>query len=379
MHHSDPLAFRQTLLLQRLLYGTAPSQLYTMHQLRTLSLDLRAYFVLRCGVQAAGSMEESLEALERACADVREQLADYPCYTVIDSERYAHLILCAPADFSPLRACQAAVRRTDAAETYDLTIGISRHQTDAFALPDAAREANNAQQFAEVDGSFTVFAFEDLPTPDPAIFPQLDIQIALVRTALENNNRAAMQQHYAALCAQTRAYKLSLTALRRIFSFLHMCGQEMLYVHCLDMLTSSVPDRLFTDSTIDELEQSVYDYLMYVLDRIERTGLSIDDLILSVKNYIDQHYAEELSLEFLADQVHLSCSYLSKLFKKELGQNLSTYILNVRLDHAKALLRTTDRKTYEIAESVGISDPVYFSRLFKKATGCTPKDYRMVK
>ena len=83
-------------------------------------------------------------------------------------------------------------------------------------MQHAAREADNAQQFAEVDGQFAAFLFENLPTPEKEVFTQLDEQIALVRTALENNNRSGVQQYYAALCAQTRKKKLSLTAVRRI-------------------------------------------------------------------------------------------------------------------------------------------------------------------
>lgn len=96
--------------------------------------------------------------------------------------------------------------------------------------------------------------------------------------------------------------------------------------------------------------------------RLERSN----DLIKAIQHYIQQHYMEELTLKSLADKVHLSPSYLSKLFKRETGENLSIYIQNVRIQHAKILLCTTDLKTYEVAERVGISDPVYFSRTFKK-------------
>ena len=87
-------------------------------------------------------------------------------------------------------------------------------------------------------------------------------------------------------------------------------------------------------------------------------------------------FSSALSLEGLASYVHLSASYLSKLFKRELGQNISGYIQQVRIERAKVLLRTTSKKTYEIAEAVGIPDPVYFSKIFKRATGQKPKDFR---
>ena len=84
----------------------------------------------------------------------------------------------------------------------------------------------------------------------------------------------------------------------------------------------------------------------------------------------------ENAVEQLAQQFYLSSSYLSRLFKRETGTTLTTYLQNVRIEAAKNLLRTTALKSYEVAERVGINDPVYFSRIFKKITGLKPKDYR---
>lgn len=373
---TDSLQLRQNIMLQNLLYGTAPSLLYTMNQMRELSLDLSNYYVIRCGIQPDSDTDDPLELTEKACRLVQETLSDYPSYPVPCSDRYAYLVLCAPADFQPLPACLHAVRHADMDEGYALTIGISQHQTDPTAMQHAAQEADNAQQFAETDRQFAVFSFENLPVPDRAVFERLDKHVDLVRTALENNNRAGVQQYYARLFEEIRREKLSMTAVRRTCNFLTTCAQEMLIYSRTDVMLSSTPDQLPADTSLDELERSLYSVLMRVLDAVEETGADMDNLIRGVKNYIDQHYQENLSLEFLAEQAHLSSSYLSKLFKKEIGQNLSSYIHHVRIERAKTLLRTTNLKTYEIAEAVGISDPVYFSRLFKKATGCKPKDFR---
>ena len=101
-----------------------------------------------------------------------------------------------------------------------------------------------------------------------------------------------------------------------------------------------------------------------------------DFYIQEAITYMEQNYQRDLTVEELADVCKLNRSYFSKLFKREMGENLSTYILNTRIEHAKLLLRTTDKKAYEIAEAVGIYDPVYFSKIFKKAVGLKPKEYR---
>jgi two-component system response regulator YesN len=92
--------------------------------------------------------------------------------------------------------------------------------------------------------------------------------------------------------------------------------------------------------------------------------------------YIEQNYEQELSLLVISQQVHLSKNYLANLFKKETGEGVIDYITRVRMDRAKALLRSTELKSGEIGPKVGIADAKYFSKLFKKMTGVTPGEYR---
>lgn len=92
--------------------------------------------------------------------------------------------------------------------------------------------------------------------------------------------------------------------------------------------------------------------------------------------YIHRYYAEEISQASIADAIGISPSYLSKQFKEDLGIGFADFLCNYRLEKAKALLIQTDRSNKEIAGMVGFSDDAYFSRVFKKDTGMTPKEYR---
>lgn len=93
-------------------------------------------------------------------------------------------------------------------------------------------------------------------------------------------------------------------------------------------------------------------------------------------SYIHRHYAMEISQSAIANAIGISPSYLSKQFKEDLGIGFADFLCNYRLDKAKALLIQTDRSNKEIAQMVGFSDDAYFSRVFKKDTGMTPKEYR---
>jgi two-component system response regulator YesN len=103
---------------------------------------------------------------------------------------------------------------------------------------------------------------------------------------------------------------------------------------------------------------------------------SVSKEVAGVLQYIRERYDQNISLKEISDHVQLSPNYMSLLFKKEMGRNLIEYLTNYRLEKAKELLRSTTLKTYEIAETVGVPDSAYFSRIFKKATGVSPLEFR---
>ena len=91
---------------------------------------------------------------------------------------------------------------------------------------------------------------------------------------------------------------------------------------------------------------------------------------------IQQRYQKDISLDTLAKLVFIHPIYLSDLFKKETGMNISHYITLYRIQKAKELLRDLQNKVYDIAYQTGFNDARYFSQVFKKETGLTPTQYR---
>jgi YesN/AraC family two-component response regulator len=92
--------------------------------------------------------------------------------------------------------------------------------------------------------------------------------------------------------------------------------------------------------------------------------------------FIDDHYKENIRLKYIADKVSLSSYYFSRLFKKEVGVNLSQYILHKRLEVAKRMLEETEQSIVDISAFVGFQEHNYFGKIFKKFTGATPTEYR---
>ena len=100
--------------------------------------------------------------------------------------------------------------------------------------------------------------------------------------------------------------------------------------------------------------------------------------ISSVKSFLDEHYKEKLSLESVASHFFIDKHYLARLFKEQYGVTLVTYLQQVRITHAKRMLRFTDQSIEEIGLECGIGELNYFSRVFKKLEGVSLSEFRRV-
>ena len=98
----------------------------------------------------------------------------------------------------------------------------------------------------------------------------------------------------------------------------------------------------------------------------------------SLLSYIDDHYADNISLEYAAADMNFSTGYFSKIFKKLMGINFVTYLNLVRVEHAAYELRNTEQKFTEIALNCGFNNIRTFNRVFKEITGCTPSEFLQI-
>jgi two-component system, response regulator YesN len=103
---------------------------------------------------------------------------------------------------------------------------------------------------------------------------------------------------------------------------------------------------------------------------------SAADMMEEALDYIRSNFKTDLGVEKTAEQVGLSVSYFSLLFKQKTGLTFLDYLTNVRMEYACLFLQNTDLKTYEIAEKVGYTDQRYFSQVFKRKMKKTPSEYR---
>lgn len=128
--------------------------------------------------------------------------------------------------------------------------------------------------------------------------------------------------------------------------------------------------------------KDIRDWLIRVCTRI-KTYVSRDrqdackQIVNKAVEYIKNHYHDsEITIDKVCSYLHISPTYFSTIFKKEIKLTFVNYLAQIRMEAAKELLRTTDYKAFEIAGVVGYSEPNYFSYCFKKNFNISPCKYR---
>lgn len=184
--------------------------------------------------------------------------------------------------------------------------------------------------------------------------------------------------------------QMGVQALDRMFAFFKtaMARQSEVYKICNKILAEvditykavqgpkalAVKPEPEKDASLLELEQTMREYL----SKIFHFGSvdSSDLLVEKLKQYLETHYQENVSLKMLEDEFYFNASYISRIFKVKTGENYSDYLLRLRICRAKELLTSSSYSIRQISEMVGFGSSKYFSKVFKDMEGIQPITYR---
>ena len=135
-------------------------------------------------------------------------------------------------------------------------------------------------------------------------------------------------------------------------------------------------NHVYQAQDMEEIEQCVVQDFSALCDGLkDRKQESEHTVIERIVAHLQEHIDEDISHDVIAAKYRIHPGYLSRLFKQEMGETLSEYILRIKIERAAALLKQGKYKIGEIASMVGYSAPSYFSIIFKKYTGHSPREY----
>lgn len=162
---------------------------------------------------------------------------------------------------------------------------------------------------------------------------------------------------------------------------------KFIFSSLLKMLYEAIPEKtdrelnaemekLYRTTEISGIRGIIEDNIVQFEKKVQKDTGNQHREVETVKRYIYAHYGEELSIEMLAEQVYMAPSYLSTIFKKETGQNLSKFIKACRMEKARDMLENTHEKIVKISEKTGYPNVSYFCQSFREYFGVSPQKYR---
>lgn len=164
-------------------------------------------------------------------------------------------------------------------------------------------------------------------------------------------------------------------------------AQEAIGLGAAEFLVKPIDHALLRETVGKVLEQyetermivrNAREYEKIQEENLLQEGTEESDLgmVDKIRRYIAANLMQELSRETIAQAVFLNPSYLSRMFHKETGEKLSDYITRMRIEEAKRMLETSDKKITAIAHALGYSNDSYFIRAFRNLVQMTPYEYR---
>lgn len=276
---------------------------------------------------------------------------------------------------------QDMVKLADAFLGLSLNIGFSHCHDNWNQIAEAYREAVDA--LASLGSAGQTGAIQP---PRTARWQGLDLTRihALVQDILadirEGDSRPAELQ-CEALFQTLKASQAPLELIQDIcIQLASLCSSQLTFYNLtmndLGPGGQHVFTRLAESTHIRALQEILQPIVALSARLLKNENRCSSSIVVKAMAFLNEHYAEPLTLRQIADAVHVSPSYLSRLFHRQTGQTIVDVCKTIRLDQACQLLRSTELKHYEIADRVGIDDPAYFSQLFRKHTGLSPSEYR---
>ncbi|RXZ82085.1 response regulator [Paenibacillaceae bacterium] len=268
-----------------------------------------------------------------------------------------------------------------------VTIGISDRVSQLSDLAQAYKQAREAADYKWYLGKNRIITMDSLESAasDADGMQRYDkglneVLISALKADDSDKLQEAVERIFADL-AQNRPGGLKYGR-NMCLQLILVVGQLLMEISAgspdLEAVEAKLWEELLVKETLGEMRGLIESYLASVKDRIrdKRTG-KVANIVERVRGFIKQHYAYgNLTVAEIGKAVYLSPTYVSLLFKQETGQTVGEYLTQVRVNKAKELLLDPQYKFYDICYAIGYTDPSYFTKLFKKATGVTPSVYR---
>lgn len=266
---------------------------------------------------------------------------------------------------------------------FTVTVGIGRVYDSPDMLPRSYQSALSALDYRLLLGKNRIISISDVEGHNANILTysaDWDRQLAsLVKIGSKQEAKSLIEQ----IIADLKRSRLSIDScylqiVKVVVSLLNTIQELGVGEGIFGADQRIVLTDVYKYKTLDEIRDWLQSIVQAAMTAVSDNRRQVTDTqMIQAVDYIHRHYSnEKLSLQDMCRHVLMSTSYFSLVFKQFTGETFVEFLTRVRMEHAKALLQHSTLKLYEIASKVGYADPNYFSLLFKKVAGITPREYR---
>ncbi|MFT8320705.1 MAG: response regulator [Bacillus sp. (in: firmicutes)] len=206
-----------------------------------------------------------------------------------------------------------------------------------------------------------------------------DLEKKMINT-IEGNKRDGFQYYISTVLGKNQSHSImsfSVVSNRVLYLLSSLASKYEVDTKVIKQLMWNCQQSIWELNSQTTVMENLIQLGNTIMDQVHKAKTSVGVTIVErVRLYIENHYAEEITLTTLSDQFHINSAYLSELFKLHIGQNFSDYLLRLRMTKAIDFLQDKELKIIDVAQLVGFSNSGYFSTVFKKYFGQTPADFR---
>lgn len=264
-----------------------------------------------------------------------------------------------------------------------VSVGIGNTCKDYTQLYNAYEEARVALNYRILKGSKTVILYEELYDMEKRTDLITEKEMEQLKERIDRFDQDGF--HIAVKGIFNRVLsenKLSLQELQKLSLNIVLLGLHNIPTAQLQM-NEYFGKNLFTLKSIEKFKtiEQLENWIINVVSSMNELMLKDSvpkkkDVITEAKEYIRQHYNQNITLNDISKQFFINPYYFSQLFKKKTGMTYQNYLINYRIDRAKKLLSETDLRIYEVCKLVGYSDVNHFNQVFDRNEGMKPSEYR---
>ncbi|WP_261305041.1 response regulator [Paenibacillus andongensis] len=331
--------------------------------------------------------EQERKLIDFAITNVMREIMqnNSDCFFFRKGHAFCFLILNDHSDM-PLQAAKEVRDKVKSYLKLNMTIGVGGAVSHIQQAVTSYKQALEALEWAYFHGPGNVIPYQTAPMDSVVQLSVSEMQLNFIHEIVTASSGDVLYNALSELlkAIQQEAFGNKHTAVSTVYTMLMMIRQELrnmdIAIEGLNDQFQVLLERINGFGNFTEVEEYTHKLIaeIHLLVKV-KLGNKEQMQITQVKEYIDEHYAENITLEKIAALIYMNPSYFSTFFKKHTDENFKHYLTEVRMKHARRLLLHSNLMVYEVAEKVGYNSARLFSEMFRKWFGQLPQDYKHLK